>query len=198
MIVVYGGSFNPVTLAHEIIARSVRDKLQAKVLFVPVSDLYNKKGLAKFNYRYKMLEIISDGYDNIAVSDIESKLANKLNRQPKTYETLYELKKDYNQEIGLLIGTDNFCDLPNWFRFEDLIKEFYMVVYPRKGMDNEFTNSELYQNYHDRFVIVDGVEQMDISASMVRDNIAKGNSNHNLLNPKIIEYLDKYHKDMGY
>ena len=198
MIVVYAGSFNPVTKAHEIIAKSVRNKLQAKILFVPVSDLYNKPGLAKFNYRYEMLEMISEDYEDIAVSDIENKLASKLSRQPKTYETLHELKKDCDEEIGLLIGTDNFYDLPNWFRFEGLIQEFYMVVYPRKGMNNEFTNSELYQKYHDRFVIVDGIEEMDISASMVRDNIIKGSSNHDLLNEKIIAYIDKYRQDIGY
>lgn len=198
MIVVYAGSFNPVTKAHEIIAKSVREKLQAKILFVPVSDLYNKPGLAKFNYRYEMLEMVSEDYEDITVSDIENKLASKLGRQPKTYETLHELQKDCDEKIGLLIGTDNFYDLPNWFRFEDLIQEFYMVVYPRKGMDNEFTNSELYQKYHERFVIVDGIEEMDISASMVRDNIIKGNSNHDLLNEKIIAYIDKYRQDIGY
>ena len=50
----FGGSFNPVTKAHVDLALEIVKMFNMdKVIFVPVGDNYNKKGLINEKHRYK-------------------------------------------------------------------------------------------------------------------------------------------------
>lgn len=57
-IAVFGGSFNPPTVAHINLAKQVLEEMNEieKVIFVPVSTKYNKKGLAPDEVRLNMLK----------------------------------------------------------------------------------------------------------------------------------------------
>ena len=78
----YGGSFNPPTKAHiELAKKVIKECNLDKVIFVPVGDLYQKKGMAKGIHRYNMLEIASIRENDLQVSDIEI-------RETKNYKTI--------------------------------------------------------------------------------------------------------------
>ena len=73
----FGGSFNPPTIAHEIIAKEIAKEFNLdKVYFVPVGDFYNKKDLIDERKRFEMLNLITDS--NIDVLDIELKAKKSL------------------------------------------------------------------------------------------------------------------------
>ena len=96
IIAVFGGSFNPPTVAHVSVAKHVLKNLENvdKVIFVPVSTKYNKNGLAPDNERFKMLKTICKKEKGLEVSSIE--LDSK--RQLYTIETLQEIKKANNDK----------------------------------------------------------------------------------------------------
>jgi len=102
MIVVFGGSFNPPTVAHIELAKQIIDKAEnvEKLIFVPVSTKYNKEGLASDEERFNMLNTICNEYENLEVSSIEL----DSDRQLYTIETLKIIQEKYpNHEICFVI-----------------------------------------------------------------------------------------------
>ena len=60
MIIVYGGTFNPPTTAHENIANILIEIYKPnKFILLPVGDKYTwKDNFASFDHRKKMLELV--------------------------------------------------------------------------------------------------------------------------------------------
>ncbi len=95
VIAVFGGSFNPPTVAHINLAKQILNEIQniEKLIFVPVSTKYNKSGLASDEARFGMLEKICKNEEGLEVSSIELDTT----RQLYTIETL-RLIQEQNKE----------------------------------------------------------------------------------------------------
>ena len=93
IIAIFGGSFNPPLNSHFSLAEQMVNEYKEieKVVFVPVSSNYAKKGLAENEHRYNMLKMVCDKNDDFEVSDIEL----LQDRQLHTLETLELLRKEY-------------------------------------------------------------------------------------------------------
>lgn len=197
MNVVFIGSFNPITKAHIMVAKEVLNiKEIDKIIFVPVSDLYNKHTLnTSIYHRLKMIELVLE--DNMLVSDIEDKLAKLFNRQPKTYETLKALNKEYDNLI-LLIGMDNYFDLPTWYKIDELLSDYSVMVYPRGEASIDVTSLSLYEKYHDSFIFINPKVVSDISATKVRDMIRKHQDVKELLDIRVSDYINLHKEELFY
>ena len=197
MDVVFICSFNPVTKAHLMIAKEILKKPKVeKIIFVPVSDLYAKASLKTEGYhRIKMLELVCE--ENMIVSDIEMILAHRLQRQPKTYETLLALSTEYH-DLTLLIGMDNYFDFPTWYKAEELLKQFKVMVYPRGNKQADISLSSLYEPYQDRFIFIDALQISDISATKVRKLLHEQKDVKDLLDEKVIRYINEYKEELNY
>ena len=113
IIVVFGGSFNPPLNSHFSLAEQIISEYEnvEKIIFVPVNQKYQKKGLLENKYRYEMLKCVCDKNEKFEVSDIE--LRNE--RQLYTIETLEEIQKIYpNKTIWFTTGSDNLRELNTW------------------------------------------------------------------------------------
>lgn len=102
IIAVFGGAFNPPTVAHVELAKQVLKGIEnvEKIIFVPVSTKYNKRGLAPDEDRYQMLKAICDEAEGLEVSSIEL----DSNRQLYTIETLEKMKQlNPNNDICFII-----------------------------------------------------------------------------------------------
>ena len=100
---------------------------------------------------------------------------------PFTYQVINELKKKYpNDELCLIMGADNIVSFDKWKHYKELLKlEF--IIYTRNNIDIKYYLDKL--NKKDKYIILDKVDNIDISSSKIRDNIN---------NIKIIQkYLDK-------
>lgn len=73
VIVVFVGSFNPPLNSHFSLAEQIISEYKnvEKVIFVPVSEKYEKAGLLNDKYRYEMLKCVCDKNEKFEVSDIE-------------------------------------------------------------------------------------------------------------------------------
>ncbi|MCI5774088.1 MAG: nicotinate (nicotinamide) nucleotide adenylyltransferase [Erysipelotrichaceae bacterium] len=197
MNIVFIGSFNPVTKAHIMIAKEIlKQKDVQKIIFVPVSDHYDKASLQTASWhRQQMLRLACT--DRMVVSDIEDRLAKQLGRQPKTYETLCALSQEYPQ-LTLLIGMDNYWDFPTWYRVDDLLSQFKVMVYPRGHKDEDVTTSPLYPKYHQSFIFIDPIQVSDISATKVRAALQQQADVHALLDEKVINYILEHKEELNY
>lgn len=164
MTIIYGGSFNPPTIAHYEIAKYLILKFpKAKFYFLPTTNSYNKESLNDFKYRVKMLEITSKKLGKKArVSTYEAK-QKKFNG---TYYSLREFKDPY-----FVMGADNLETIASWINYENLIKEFRFIIIPRSKINIEeiFKNNELLSEYRNNFLILDEFKEIDLSSSLYRN-----------------------------
>ncbi len=189
MKIVYIGTFNPLTVGHLLIAEKVYNMTKAEIVFVPVSDGYQKEELlTPFRLRQEMIEAAINDNDHFMTSDIEDLFYQKKGRQPYTVETLEQLTNKYQDEIGLLIGSDNFSDLDGWYQPEEIIEKYVVYVFPRYNQSQRYP--QLYERYRNRFIILDQELVTSISASMVRRNFREGLSNKYLLSKEVIDYIN--------
>lgn len=128
----FGGTFDPVHLAHLILAESCREQCQLDaVWFLPAGDPPHKgaKTITPGNARVEMLDFAIAGHPSFHVSRME------LERDGKSYtfQTLERLHaEDPARELFFLIGADSLADFPTW-REPRRILELATIVAVNRG-----------------------------------------------------------------
>ena len=190
MLVVFGGSFNPPTIAHYQIAKHVNQQLACEqFFFLPVGNQYPKKGLVDSVHRIRMLNLVCQQLEATAVCQLETNCERVLT----TFDTLKLLQKQYlNQEIAFVIGADNLKQLKTWTEFEKLVKAFKLIVFKRNDLDVEAMIQTEFANLQHQFIILESFGQMNVSSSLYRESLA----NEHLVLPEVSVYV-KTHKLYG-
>ena len=131
---IFGGSFNPIHLAHKKIILELLDRHYVdKMIVVPTGDEYNKKDLISAKDRMEMAKLSLKGIKNVEVSDYEVR-----NGKKYTYETLLHFKKKYEDDvIYFILGEDNLEEFDTWKNYEALLENYRFLVIRRKGYDEE-------------------------------------------------------------
>ena len=190
IIGVFCGSFNPPLFSHLSFAENLINEGLEKVIFVPVSSRYNKKGLIEDIHRLNMLKLICDKNDKFEVSDIEL----KSDEWMRTVDTLNALKKLYTEyEIRLIIGTDNLKELNWWYEIENLLQNFKVIVLARDedNIDEIITEDELLSKYKNSFIKTKLAIRTNLSSTYVRDLIKEKKEIRYLLPDEVIDYIYK-------
>ena len=68
--IVYGGSFNPLTIAHEEIINYIYKIITDNLIILPNGDKYALKNLVSFDKRVEMIKTV---FPNILIDDYENK-----------------------------------------------------------------------------------------------------------------------------
>ena len=190
IIAIFGGSFNPPLNSHFSLAEQMVNEYKEieKVVFVPVSSNYAKKGLAENEHRYDMLKMVCDKNDDFEVSDIEL----LQDRQLHTLETLELLKKEYpNNTLYFTIGTDNLKELSTWWTAEELVSKYKIFVIERDEdiMNDIIENDEFLKRNQASFIKVKENIRSNISSTFVRDKIKQGKSIRYLTPDEVYYYI---------
>ncbi len=113
---IFGGTFDPVHLAHLVMAEQCREQAKLdRVLFMPAARPPHKldRTLTPLDRRIEMLQLATSGYPMFQVSEIEK------NRPGPSYtaDTLRQLHTEQpDDELFLLLGSDTLRDLPRWYQ----------------------------------------------------------------------------------
>ena len=174
-IAVFGGSFNPPTIAHISLAKQVLAKMDnlEKVILVPVSTRYNKNGLASDEIRFNMLEQICAKEPGLEVSRLEL----DSDKQLYTIETLRKIKQQNpNKQIYFVLGTDNLKELETWHKVYELLSSFNFIVLKRDEdiVSDIIDKSTILKKYKSSFFELKGMDTVDLSSSYVRKRIQDG------------------------
>jgi nicotinate-nucleotide adenylyltransferase len=136
LLVLYGGTFDPIHNGHLAIARLVRDHVQANVHLMPSADPpHRSRPGATAAQRARMLDLAVAGETGLHVDRRE------LTRQTRSYtfDTLTALREGEGagRSVALVIGADSFLGLPTWHRWQALFGLCHFIVAERPGHDLE-------------------------------------------------------------
>ena len=113
--VLFGGTFDPVHLAHTAVAAAAGDALGAgSIIFIPArrSPLKALGPEASDEDRLAMLKLALSGNTRFDITDYELKKSGP----NYTIETVRHFKKQFEgDEIYWLLGADTLDDLPHWY-----------------------------------------------------------------------------------
>ena len=133
-LAIFGGTFDPPHLGHLAIAEQVlANDLAGEVMFVPAAKPPHKldKQITSGKHRLEMLEILIKDKPGFSISDYE--IVNKM-KNSYTIHTLRAMKTVFhNKKIALIVGMDNFLDFDTWFKFEEIIENYQLIVFTRPG-----------------------------------------------------------------
>lgn len=192
LIAIYGGSFNPPTIAHKNIVKDILSiDLIKEVIYLPVGDRYKKKNLINSKYRVDMLNILKydlrmEGYSvDINTLEIDSK------KRLYTLESLRLLKNIYKNELAFVMGTDNIKKVETWYNYQSLLKEFYFIIIERQNDDINkiIKENNVLRNYQNRFIILKETSYKNVSSTYIRDNLYTDLNITQYISPKIIKYI---------
>ncbi|WKX02199.1 nicotinate-nucleotide adenylyltransferase [Candidatus Mycoplasma mahonii] len=131
---IFGGSFNPVHRGHISVAEHAIKHLSLdKLIFVPAfkSPFKSKVKYVDGQHRIQMLEIAKPQKATISHFEINRKSISY------TIDTVKYFKQKYpNDELFLIIGSDNIHKLNKWKSINEIVEMLKIVVFRR---DNEFS-----------------------------------------------------------
>ena len=163
---IFGGSFNPIHKGHIALAQQLRKRAgldEVWLMVSPQNPLKQSADLLDDKLRMEMARKALVGVEGIVASDYEMHLP----KPSYTWNTLQQLSKDYpDREFVLLMGGDNWERFDQWYRHEDILTNYQIVVYPRK-------DTEVPDPFVPSVCIVEA-ELLDISSTEIRQRIREG------------------------
>lgn len=187
MIVIFGGTFNPIHIGHEEIIKEIAEINGVdKIFLIPTKVPPHKDAdfLASELHRMNMCKIVASRYNNVEVNDIEIK------REGKSYtiDSVKLLKSKYpNHKFAITVGADMLTTFHLWKDYEKLLKEVSIIAFGRTSINNSaFVNSveKLVALGADITVIEKDIT--DVSSTEIRNNVK---ANANLLDDEIFNYI---------
>ncbi len=135
-VALFGGSFNPPHVAHQLVALYVLETQPVDELwFVPVYEHVFGKQLAPYDKRITMCELAAAAIPRAKVSRAEEQLA----KRPgfvgsRTLDLVHHLKATQpGIELRLVVGTDILGDTAKWHRWDDVVAAAPLIVVGRAG-----------------------------------------------------------------
>lgn len=182
----YFGTFNPIHIGHLAIANYLVENSDLKEIWMvvtPHNPLKKKSTLLDDYQRLHMVHLATDDYEKISPSNIEFSLP-----QPNyTVNTLAHLKEKYpDNEFFLIMGEDNLKSLPKWKNYKVLLEDYNIIVYPR--ISSGTIPDELKD--HPSITKIDA-PIMEISSTMIRKGIAKGQDLRYFLHQDVNDYMEE-------
>jgi nicotinate-nucleotide adenylyltransferase len=178
----YFGSFNPIHVGHCIIANFVLVNTNLdQVWFVvsPQNPLKPAAGLLNEYHRLHLVQLAVEGEANLRVSDIEFRLP----KPSFTVSTLAYLQEKYSHHsFSIIMGSDSFKNLPKWKNYFHILQHYPIFIYVRPGHDD-------ISFYPNADITILKSPLLEISASLVRNNVKEGKSIRYLVPDKVLEEI---------
>ncbi len=190
-IALFGGSFNPIHKGHMKLIKAISENYNIdKFILMPtaVSPHKSNNEMVSDFHRFNMCKLACDRIDSIEVSDWE------INRKEKsyTYLTVNYLKTIYpDDNLYLVIGADMFMCFETWKNFKEILNNVSLITVPRDdiGYNQMTVYGETLKEYGARYHILKE-SVMDVSSSEIREKIRNKISVSNLLDAKVLEYIE--------
>ena len=203
LVGIFGGTFDPVHYGHSLTIAELLNTIPfEKILVIPNSlPPHRENSQASFSHRYKMT--------SLAFRDIEKTVVdNRENLRTGPSHAIETVKQIIAEEgktkVILIVGSDSFDGIHSWYKWRELISLVDFLILKRLDMPlsknknvqdlispTRFSEDLLLDRKAKRIFEIE-MTPLRISSSLIRENIAKGKSIDNLINPLVKDYLKKH------
>ncbi len=175
-IAVYSGSFNPMHKGHEAIIRFLTREAGFDWVYLVVTPLNPFKqthslpsGEARFQAAQEAIRRHPDL--KVKLDDIEMRML-----PPQyTIRTLDALReREPENSFSLVIGADNLEAFPRWRDYGRILREYGVVVFPRKGFHRGHLKARLLKEDPSYKIILAKAPPVTISSTEIREGMAEG------------------------
>ncbi|MDA0946353.1 MAG: nicotinate (nicotinamide) nucleotide adenylyltransferase [Bacteroidetes bacterium] len=205
----YFGSFNPVHLGHLVIANHMLQRAgldEVWLVVTPTSPHKQSVDMLPEEDRLQMVRLALADHPRLMASDVEFGLP----RPNFTADTMSHLRACFpNTTFSLIMGEDNVRGLSTWRRYEELLTNHRILVYPRHGTGHLVSEaaSMLGATTFDETSPDSGetpwmnhpnIERQEapmiaISSTYIRDSITAGHDVQFLLPDPVVAYIGNNH-----
>lgn len=188
---ILGGTFHPIHNGHLALGEYCLEKrIVQEVWFVPTGLSYLKTGqnILPGEERLRLVELAIQGNPKMHASDLE------IRRPGNTYtvETLRELTEHWPMhEFYYIIGADCLFSMENWYQAEEIFHLCTLLVARRNGksrVEMRMKARELKDRFHAKIRLLE-FQEMDISSTLIRDRIKKGEPITDLVPEKLAKEI---------
>lgn len=177
----FGGSFNPPHVAHQLVALYCLETQPIDELwFVPVYTHVFGKDLAPYADRVAMCKLATDALGpRASVSRAEEDLA----QQPgfagsRTLDLIHHLSDRHPaSSFRLIVGTDILGETAKWHRWDDVVVAAPLIVVGRTGHPVPAGST------------VTGVTMPEVSSTAIREALAGAGDASSLLPASVLRYI---------
>lgn len=207
-VALFGGTFNPIHIAHLRAAEEVAEQFRiSKVFFIPSCHPPHKPPdfLAPASQRLEMTELAVGTNPRFAVSDIEIKRKG----YSYTIDTVKHFRSLHGSaaELYFITGTDAFQEIHTWRNYDELFSLCHFIVVSRPGHAQCSPEALIPGEIAGRFcpskaegdavlvhssgkkVLFVSITLMDVSSSLVRNKFQKGLSAKYLMPDSVETYI---------
>ena len=190
---IFGGSFNPIHNGHISLARQLREKAgldEVWLMVSPQNPLKQLSDLLDDNLRMQMVRMALEDEEGLVACDYEMHMP----RPSYTWNTLQALSKDYpDHEFVLLMGGDNWSLFYNWYHYEDILKNYQIIIYPRRNMhgDSDVVQSVIQDCKSFLPPCVIEAELLDISSTEIRQRIKDGKGIRRMVPKAVADFIEE-------
>lgn len=173
IVAVYGGSFDPPHIGHELVACYVLGTYEVdRLIVIPVNAHAFGKPLSPFKHRFRMCQIAFSHLNRTHISDIEARIGGV----SRTAATLKALAQEYpGTQLRLIVGSDLISSLPKWHGAKEILSLAPPIVVQRMG--------HITQPSHPCMP--------EVSSSDLRNELRAGKSPTGRLNPRVLNYISE-------
>lgn len=187
----FGGSFNPVHNGHIAMAEKAMAAFSLdEMLLLPTGNPPHKRiELADKLDRLEMVKLALAGHERMRASDVE------ITREGVIY-TVDTLKILHQQMPGsrflYLIGADTLLDLHSWRNVDEVMHLCGFIVCGRPGYAKKVVE-ECKESMRTKGTVIYSLdmEEVDISATMIRKKVAQRESLRGLIPSAVEQYILK-------
>jgi len=204
---IFGGTFDPIHFGHLRLAEEMADVIGlSRVVFIPAGQPPHRGApRTAAPHRLEMVRRAIAGNPHFAVD------AREVQRPSPSYtvDTLTALRAELGDEqpLWLLLGADAFLGLPSWHAWRRLFELAHIAVAARPGaqlmqsdampevLKNEVSQRQVAAGSETGAagsVLLRATTPLDISATAIRDTLARHGSARYLLPDPVLDYIHEH------
>ncbi len=165
-IALYFGSFNPLHKGHVAICNYLLEQTDIdllRLIVTPGNPLKSEENFKNATERFENVRIAVNNlfpHGRVILSDIEFRLPVPL----YTVNTIRVIKKaEPDNHFVIIMGADNLAIIEKWHKWQELLEENEIWIYPRIGSNAQ----ELCKKYGCRYL---DAPMINISSTEIRQN----------------------------